>query len=75
MEDELKILERENKYFDNHIEDIVKRFGEDTFVAISGEQVVDHDANMFDLTMRFTKNYGNKPALITSVRDYIACFH
>lgn len=70
MEENTLSLERECRFLESNLCLIAERYGSDTYIAISGANILDNDPNMFDLTVRMSKKYGDKPILITSINEY-----
>jgi hypothetical protein len=64
MENDMEIWRRNVAYFDKERDRIKKEYGEDTFVVIQNQQIVDSGPNRFDLS----RQYHGQHVLINSIK-------
>ena len=60
---------REHDFFESNLDDIRRKYGNETYVAIYQKKIVGSDEDKNRLSERISKKYSNKYVLITSPRD------
>ena len=63
-------FDEDEQFFFNNLEEIKRKYGEETYVAICNGKIVDCDGYKMNLYERTLITYGSSRLLIERVKDY-----